>query len=153
MAPLSTLRSSALCKYMYLNINWSFSKKMEACFTWEHLFMETRVKCWVSPEQHLSLPSIHPLFSPWWQKKKPFTKSLKKKKTSCKIQSCQNNSHISHSQPCRHARWLHWDSSKALNQADLGSNPISNTFDSGQVWSLTSYGPWGRKESDTTEET
>ena len=118
-----------------LNINWAFSKKMEACLTWEHLFMEARERRWLFPEQHLCLPSVHPSFSLWWlKKKKKWTFTEKKfSKTSYKIGSCQNNSDISNSQPCRHRGWMPWDLSKALSQADLGSNPSFNTYDSGQV--------------------
>lgn len=66
-----------------LNINGAFSKKTEAYLTWEHLFMETRERRWLFPEQHLCLPSIHPLFSLWWLKKKK--KNFYRKKSLQKL--------------------------------------------------------------------
>lgn len=59
-----------LCKHIVSEDKLSIFRENGSHLTWEHLFMETRQRRWLFPEQHLCRTSIHPLFSLWWLKKK-----------------------------------------------------------------------------------
>ena len=95
----------------------------------------------LSVSRTASQPSLHSSFvlpvmtKKKKKKKKPFTKSLKKKQLPAKsnlVKTTATSVILS---------LVGMQGDCTLNQADLGSNPISNTFDSGQVWSLANYGP------------
>ena len=140
MAPLSTLRSSALCKYIVPEYKLIIFQENGSLFHMRTFIYGDKSEV-LSVSRTASQPSLHSSFVlpvMTKKKKKTFYKEFKKKTTSCKIQSCQNNSHISHSQPCRHARWLHFEPGRPGVESHLQHFWFRPSLEPGKLWSMRS---------------